>query len=233
MENDKNVNKTLVSFWDKAQTLTDDYKKQILEEDNLDYRMFAPSEKLYKAIADLKGSNNVLDYGCGNGWASIIASKEGCKDVSAVDLGENIIESVKFFNKLFNTRVNAFLISEDWLSTVESNTYDGLICSNVLDVLPLETSKFIISQLARILKKGSRAIIGMNFYISDAIAKQRNYNLIEGKYLFVNDILRLTSLSDAEWQQLFEPHFIIEKLDYFAWPGESQETRRLFYLRKK
>ena len=54
----------------------------------------------------------------------------------------------------------------------------------------------------------------------------------EDKYLFMDNVLRLLSLKDEEWIDLFTPYFEIVKLDYFAWPNEEQE-RRLFYLRKK
>ena len=62
-------------------------------------------------------------------------------------------------------------------------------------------------------------------------AKQRGMDLVEDKYLFVDNVLRLLSLSDEEWKELFLPYFEVEQLDYFAWPGEQKETRRLFILR--
>ena len=49
----------------------------------------------------------------------------------------------------------------------------------------------------------------------------------------MNGVLRLTSLSDEEWKDLFAPYFNVESLTYFSWPGEEKETRRLFVLKKK
>ena len=66
-----------------------------------------------------------------------------------------------------------------------------------------------------------------------AAADARGFGAAADKYLFVNDILRLSSLSDDEWKNEFVPYFNIEKLDYFAWEGEPKESRRLFVLRKK
>ncbi len=51
-------------------------------------------------------------------------------------------------------------------------------------------------------------------------------------YLFQNGVLRLLSLDDESWKRRLSPYFEIERLDYFAWPNEKKETRRLFLLKK-
>ena len=65
------------------------------------------------------------------------------------------------------------------------------------------------------------------------MANKRNIQFEDGVYLYMNCVLRLVNLSDQEWMDLFTPYFDIIKLDYFAWPGENKETRRLFILKKK
>ena len=69
--------------------------------------------------------------------------------------------------------------------------------------------------------------------ISKEDAKNRGLELIEDKYLIINGTLRLLSLTDEKWTELFSPYFEIESLEYFAWPGEKQETRRLFRLKRR
>lgn len=231
-ENIKN-NEKLLNFWNESIKLTEEDKKELIDEKDLNYEDLAPSQKLLNAVKELNRCEKVLDYGCGNGWASIVVSKNGAEDVLAVDIGENIIESARFYAKLFDAKIDAKSITPNWLYKVESNSFDGIICSNVLDVVPLETSKEIIAQLARVSKKNAKLVIGLNFYMSKETASKRGVELKDNRYLFVDDILRLTSLSDEEWKELFKPYFDIEKLDYFAWPNEPKETRRLFLLRKK
>ena len=233
MKNVKEINDNLIKFWDSSLTLTAEQKEEIQQSQEIDYKELAPSPKLFDAVAGLSSCQKVLDYGCGSGWGAIIANKSGCLNVDAVDIGVNIIESLKVYTDALNTHVNAFSISPDWLKSVPNNYYDGIICSNVLDVLPIETTKEILKQLARISTPKAKVIIGLNFYMPPDVAKQRGMELIKNKYLFVNDVLRLLSLSDIEWKELFSPYFIIEKLDYFAWPGEAKETRRLFLLIRK
>ena len=54
----------------------------------------------------------------------------------------------------------------------------------------------------------------------------------EGHQVYIEGILRLTTLTDEEWMDIFRPYFQVEKLTYFAWPDETRETRRLFFLTK-
>ncbi len=232
-ENAKSINETLIDFWNSAISLSEEEREEEASE-KADYRELAPSRKLFVAVSELKDSKKVLDYGCGNGWASIVAAKSGCQDVTAVDLGENIVETAKFYANLYG--VGKYLkiqkVPLDYLSNTPSGSFDGFICSNVLDVIPISTSQEIIKEASRILTKGSKAIIGMNFFISEEMAKDRNMKL-EDRCLFVDNVLRLVSYSDEEWLEMFAPYFDLERLDHFAWPNEKEEKRRLFVLRRK
>lgn len=236
MEKDINkLNEDLIKFWDEAIKLPEDYKEQERNREDRDYKEIVPSEKLLHAVSELGKCDHVLDYGCGSGWASIVAIKSGCKDVTAVDIGENIVDAIKFYAEMYDVKehLNAFSISPDWIKTVPSDSYDGLVCSNVLDVVPLETTKEILKEMHRIVKNDSKIIISLNFYFPPEAAKARGIELIEDKYLIMDGVLRLMSLKDEEWEHLFEPYFKVEKLDYFSWPGEPKESRRLFTLSKK
>lgn len=231
----KKMNDNLVRFWDEAIALSEEDKKQLQSEQGRDYKALVPSEKLLVAAQGLGNCHHVLDYGCGSGWASFVIAEAGCPRVDAVDLGKNIIEALTFYAGLYGLSKNIYpqVIDPDWLNSVPSDTYDGLICSNVLDVVPLETSKAIIEQMSRIVSSDASIVVGLNFYLSPEAAKARGMELVEGRYLFVNDVLRLVSRSDEEWIEAFSPYFDVEKLDHFAWPGEQKETRRLFLLKKK
>ena len=231
----KKINEDLIKFWDQALTVSNEDKEEALKYTDLDYKELAPSVKLLNAVSELGQCKNVLDYGCGTAWGAIVALKAGVKKVDAVDLGENIIDSAKFYAKLYNAEegFNAFKVDETWLNEVKENTYDGVICSNVLDVVTEDISLSIIKELARILKNGSKAVIGLNFYMSEEKAKARGIELVDGNKLFQNGVLRLLSLSDEEWTNIFSKYFKVIKLDHFAWEGEPVESRRLFILEKK
>lgn len=210
----------LVHFWDV--TFKSAKKEQVT-----DWHDLVPSEKLLNAVQSLADRQCVLDYGCGEGWASIALAKAGCKNIKAVDVTENAIDLTDKYSALFGVKnnINSFLIEEDWIQNQASEAYDGFVCSNVLDVIPQVMAQNIIRNAARILKKDAVAVIGLNYHMTQK-------KLVDGNKLYVDDVLRMVSLSDDQWLSLFEKYFTVEKVDHFAWPGEEKETRRLFILRK-
>ena len=233
MKDNKKVNAELVKFWNSAIKLPEDYKEEVRKSSDNSVMDLVPAQKLFDAVKELGSCKKVLDYGSGSGWASFVAASNGCKDVLAVDLGQNIIDAVKFYADVLKLDVKTELIDENWIKKAPSMTYDGFVCSNVLDVVPLETAEMIIKEMARITTSNAKIIIGLNFYMSEEMASKRKIELVDGMYLFVNNVLRLSSLSDDEWKNIFAPYFDVVKLDYFAWEGEPKESRRLFILKKK
>ena len=228
-------NQNLINFWDQAFSLSEEDREELRRSDPESWKEMAPSEKLFQAAASLGGRKKVLDYGCGNAWAGIIAAKNGCTDVTAVDLAPGAVNAAGVYAALYGVekQMNISLVDPDWLKNVPANSYDGIICSNVLDVVPPETAAEILRELARISAGGAAVIIGLNFYLSPEAAAQRNMHLADGNRLYVDGVLRLVSRDDDEWKKEFEHFFTVERLDHFAWPGEEKETRRLFCLRKQ
>jgi len=226
--------RALVEFWDMA--FRDDGGEtggQLRDADGL--RSLAPSEKLYLAAAGLGSCRRILDYGCGSGWAGITAAVSGCPDVTAADPAEGAVRAAERSIRAFGVsdRVRAVHISHDWLGGEEPGSYDGMICSNVLDVVPPATAQYIISSAADALHSGSPAVIGMNYFLPQQEAEQRGIELVCGRMVYMDGVLRLVSRTDREWEELFSERFEVERLEHFAWPGEKEERRRLFFLRKK
>ena len=228
-----NVNKALLNFWDKAFAMTEEDMAGMREQARgVAPEELAPSEKLAQAAASLGACSKALDYGCGNGWAAVIAAKSGCASVTAVDMAEGAVSAARFTAEIFGAEVDCEHIDESWLGSVPQGEYDGIVCSNVLDVVPPETAGEIIEGLASAAAPGASVIIGLNYYISEETAKAKGIELEDGRCLFSDGILRLVSRTDGEWEELFKPFFTVERLEHFAWPGEEKETRRLFYLKK-
>ena len=227
-------NKTLLAFWDKAFTIPEEEKEAARREGAVNIEDMAPSEKLLQAAAELGGCKRVLDYGCGNGWAAVAAAKSGCVCVTAADAAPNAAEAAGFIAELFGVseRVHPVLSYDGWLASVPEGTYDGLILSNVLDVVPPETAEELLHLICRAAAPGARVVIGLNYYLSPEAAGEKSMGLEDGRMLYVDGVLRLVSRTDEEWAELFSPFFTVERLEHFAWPGETEERRRLFRLRK-
>ena len=228
-------NRNLIAFWDKTLALTQEDRQAGQGAGADGWKEEAPSSKLFDAAASLGKKKKVLDYGCGSGWAGIIAEKSGCPCVVAVDVAQGGVESAKFHAELYKVAgsMQIDLVRPDWLSTVPAGTFDGLVCSNVLDVVPTETAMYIIREFSRIVTDDADLVIGLNFHLSREKAADRGIVLEDGNRLYSDGVLRLVSRSDEEWESLFAPYFAVRSLEYFAWPGEKTETRRLFRLSKK
>ena len=228
-------NRDLIGFWDKAFALSEEQRAEAKKQGAEDWRELAPSEKLFRAACFLGQKKKVLDFGCGDAWASIIAAKSGCEDVTAVDAAPGAVRAARFYTEVYGVeeRVHAVRGAAGWLAGVPSGTFDGMICSNVLDVIPPETAETILRESARILTRDAVVMIGLNYFLSPEAADARGMELTEGNRLYINGILRLVSRTDEEWTRIFSPWYTVERLEHFAWPGEAEETRRLFRLRRR
>ena len=228
-------NQALISFWDKAFAMTEDEQRRLQARNAESWKELAPSEKLFRAASSLGQRKKVLDYGCGSAWASVIAAKSGCTDVTAADPAPGAVRAARFHACLYGAedRIHAICTAADWLRSVPDGTFDGFICSNVLDVVPPETAEEIIRQSARITTPDADVIIGLNYCLEPETAVARGLELKNGNRLYIDGILRLVSRSDEEWRQIFLPWYAVERLDHFAWPGEATEARRLFRLRRR
>ena len=228
-------NQALLEFWSKAFLMSEEEKEEAAQAEPESWNELAPSEKLLRAAASLGSCRKVLDYGCGNGWAAVAAAKSGCPDVTAADPAEGAAVTARFIAALFGVEeaVYAIHISPDWLKSVPAETFDGLICSNVLDVVPPETAEAILREAARVVTPDAKLVIGLNYYLSPEEAAGKGITLTDGCRLYLDGVLRLVSRTDEEWTEIFSPYFTVESLEFFAWPGEEKERRRLFRLRRR
>ena len=221
--------KKSLDFWESNYANYQDEQKSF---DSNNWQELAPSEKFITALSSFSKCENVLDYGCGNGWSSIIMAKTDCKSIVSVELSNSAIKKVIENSQKYgvNNSIKAQLVSPDWINSESSEKYDGFFCSNVIDVVPEEISNNILAQAHRILKQNSKVIIGLNFYLNTESALKNKIKAINN-YIYRDGILRMVSRTDQEWSDIFSKYFTIEKIEHFSWPGESQETRRLFYLK--
>ena len=185
--------------------------------------------------ANLAHCTKVLDYGCGEGWAGMSLSRQGCGDVTCVDLAQNAVETVKYLAALHGIHegFTAMAVDVDWLGSQNAETYDGIVCTCVLDVVPSEICKGIIENLAKVCKKGGTVVIGLNYYAEPVDKPEKNIYIKNGNELYLDGILRMVTRTDEEWKQLFALYFDIEKLEYYAWNSESEKRRRMFVLKRK
>ncbi len=237
MTMDKKYNDSL-KFWNSAFDMDDKAKEEYAEKINpeTDWRNLASSDKLADIIINnLSDKKRVLDYGCGEGWAGIILKKSGCEEVTCVDAAENAVKLASFFRDIFKISegFTAQCVSTDWIEKSPEAVFDGLFCCNVIDVVPEEAAENIIKNMARITTDDAVILIGMNYYIEPISCPEKNVEVRNKNELYVNGVLRMVSRTDDEWKKIFERYFNIDSVEYYAWPGEKEEKRRVFCLSRK
>jgi len=226
----------LKEFWNAALAMSEEDKAQLLQQidPDADWKDVAPAAKQRDALAAMGTCRRVLDYGCGTGWGSIILAKSGVEEVVAADVAESAVDALAVYAQAFGVadRIRPVHIDVDWLGKQPDGAFDGFFSSNVIDVVPLEMAKDIVRETARVVAKGSPVIYSLNFHMDLDMAKQRGLT-VKDRSVYMEGVLRLTSLSDEEWQEIFAPYYEVQDLIFYAWPGENVEKRRLFILRRK
>lgn len=226
-----------LQFWNQGYAAREAQKDRydaLTPESNAD--VLAASMKLAAIIRDhLKDRQKVLDYGCGEGWAGMLLCQAGCRDVTCAEMAENAVALVKAVQKKLQIgdALHPLVIDENWLSTLPDASFDGIVCSNVLDVIPSNVCEQILARFARILQKGGKVVIGLNYHAELKDVPEKNITIRHGNCLYINGTLRLVSRSDEEWTDIFSHHFIVEALHHFGWNNEQTERRRCFILRPK
>ena len=228
----------ILEFWNQAFKISDEEKDQFIKELDPEngWKELAPSEKLRDIIAEhLSGCQKVLDYGCGEGWAGIWLSKSGCKDIRSVDVSENAIKVADFLGSACaaGEGFKAECVSTDWITKEQEDSYDGIFCSNVIDILPSDVAEDIIENISRITTKGAKIIISMNYYQDAASDPDKNIEVKNGNEIYVNGVLRMVSRTDEEWSGILGEYFDIDKIEHFAWQGEAEERRRVYIMRNR
>lgn len=222
-----------VNFWNQSMASNpEDYDGEINQDE--DWKEIG-SASLCKLMSEaVKGWDNVLDYGCGSGWADVLLAKNGVRKIKAVDVAENAVASAGYYAKAFESEeyIDFEAVSVDWLANQAPETYDHAINCNVLDVVPDEIAEGIIEGLAKVCKKNATLLITMNPYFGDAYRNREGFDFRDN-YLYVNNVLRVNNHTDEEWTTMLSKYFTVDNLKHFRWDVEQADSRRLFYLTKK
>ncbi|MGI9282015.1 MAG: class I SAM-dependent methyltransferase [Endozoicomonas sp.] len=106
----------------------------------------------------LRNGDKVLDVGCGEGRHSIAAWLEAKVDVTGIDLCENDLQtardrqqdSVQFLQESEDGRSIRFIQGNALELPFEDNTFDKIICSEVLEHIP--DYQGVLAEIKRVLK---------------------------------------------------------------------------------
>ena len=193
-------------------------------------------EPMFDICLDIFASEckKVLDFGCGTGDVIFQCYEFGNIDSGlGIDLSETGIEFAKKFasvNKYNNLDFKVGDIS--YFDNFADGSFDGIILSNVLDVMPKDVALKTFKRLTDLLAPKGLMFVKLNPYYEKSDMKAWGFTQIKDNLFEENGVLRYRELDTASWKQIFEKHY--EIIRYLEFPYPWQEgMNRLFLLQKK
>lgn len=175
----------------------------------------------------------VLDIGVGLG-DTLCSAKILGKKMSyglGIDTSPNSIEFArKSALKSSLTGLDFKVGGHEVLASMEDGSFDGIICSNVLDVVSPQTSDVLVTDIKRLLRNGGLFFLKVNFFLDEEmISRTKAVNLGQGCYS-IDGVLRSFNQESEYWIKKMEPLSLI-KQDYYARVPNGPKDR-IFLFRK-
>lgn len=180
-----------------------------------------------------KKTTHVLDFGCGTGdilfqYAQYKAKSKGV----GIDLAEKGIAFAKETSKMSQYRnLHFFEGDESFLKNFETGQFDGIILSNVLDVMSENLSHDTVVELNRILKNGGYWFIKLNPFYSSNELREMDYEKIGHHMYGEKGELYLRQESTSYWMKFFNKIGAVER--YVEFPYNWQPGMNRIFLVKK
>lgn len=110
---------------------------------------------MYHRVVKRLGNGKILDVGCGQGYL-FLELPESHTDIYGVDPGKfDIYRASKWVER------GRFCIADGQYIPYQSNTFDYVVCTEVLEHLPPEASVNVVNECYRVLKPNGRAIFSV------------------------------------------------------------------------
>ena len=110
-------------------------------------------------------------------------------------------QEIEIWNRVFEECIPVDLRNLDL--KVEPMSFDGVILSNVLDVMPKDISTTVIDDLERVLKPGGYWFIKMNPYYSKEELESFEYKNAGNNIYEKDHIMRLRQATTNYWKEKF------------------------------
>lgn len=188
-------------------------------------------DKYLKIIGDQ--SKRVIDIGCGIGTCLMGSLCLGDKMTHGVgfDSSEHAISFANETSKLSGFNELEYITSDEtYLDQLESNSFDGVICSNFLDVIPKELSDQIIKNIKRILKPKGLLLLKINFYLDEDKIEKFHMGKVEENTYEMNGVIRAYNLTTDEWLKRLDGFKLVSKDGYQRAPNLPEDRILLLSL---
>lgn len=116
------------------------------------------------------GPTSILDVGVGSGHALLAFAEKTSARIVGVDLSMPMIRQAR--QNLQDGRIRVQLVRADALSLpFPDGSFEGVVTSFVVDLLPVEQIPVALSELSRVLAPGGRIVVA-TMHVSNALIKQ-------------------------------------------------------------
>ncbi|WP_040328858.1 class I SAM-dependent methyltransferase [Clostridium ihumii] len=180
-------------------------------------------------------SKVILDYGCGSGTMLLrCAIHSNIEKCIGIDISNEAILLASKAAK-YNHLEHKFSLKCDdlsYLSTLNENSIDGCILSNILDNVTINDCDKIMSYINKITKPNGKILIKLNPYLNDKKLNEYGLTLLNDNLYIEKEGIYLRNLDTSKWKSLIEKYFSIINFKeiYFH---EFNQFNRLFLLFNK
>lgn len=216
-----------ISFWDNHFKAIVPFKM-----DKNDVTIDNALDEYLKKIGDQ--CETVYDIGCGLGTCLIGAYCLGdkIKQGVGIDASKHAILVANEIVKLSDFEHLTFIEGdESYLRTIETNSIDGIICSNFLDVVTKPISDVIIKEINRIIKPHGLFLLKLNFFLDEERIKKLNMEKVDENTYAMQGVIRAYNLSNEDWLKRLDQFELLEEGSFQRAPSLPHD--RILFLRKR
>jgi len=177
---------------------------------------------------------NILDFGCGTGDVIFQCYEFGNMNYGlGVDLSQTGIEYARKMTLVNNYHGLNFDVGDiSYFDSYEEGSFDGIILSNVLDVMPKDVAVTTFIRLTELLPPKGLMFVKLNPYYDKEDMKKWGMTQIKDNLFEEDGVLRYRELDTVTWKHSFEKSFNIIRYLEFPYPWQ-EGMNRLFLLEKK
>ena len=174
-------------------------------------------------------TRRVLDFGCGSGDILFQYHQYTPKNrgVGIDESKEGICSAKKTAQLRGYQNLNFFEADVSMLDIFETGEFDGIILSNVLDVMPENVAIDLLDRLDHITKKNGYWFIKLNPYYTQEELKSFGYHQLQPRLYDDQGVLRLRQESTGYWEEVLDRYGTIEDYLEFSYPWQKGMNRLL------
>lgn len=174
-------------------------------------------------------TKRVLDFGCGSGDVLFQYYQYAPKNRGVgIDKSKEGICSAKKTAQISGYHnLNFFEGDVSMLDIFEPGEFDGIILSNVLDVMPEKVVINLLDRLDHITKKGGYWFIKLNPYYTQEELQSLGYHQLQPHLYDEQGVLRLRQETTKYWKKVLERYGVVQDYLEFSYPWQDGMNRLL------